>query len=114
MREHLELVARTWGADRTAARTATEQLLSELALTRLAERFPHQLSAGQAQLCSLALTLARPCEVLLLDEPEQRLGVVTQALRRRQVAGTTLLLATHSRGLVEALADDELLLEEAA
>lgn len=119
VREHLELVARTWGADRTAARTATEQLLSELALTRLAERFPHQLSAGQAQLCSLALTLARPCEVLLLDEPEQRLdedrlAAVTELLDRRRRDGVTVLLATHHRPLLQALDADELVLREAA
>lgn len=119
LQEHLVLVARTWGSDSVQARSVGDQLLSELGLTGLAERFPHQLSAGQAQLCALALTLARPGQVLLLDEPEQRLdeerlAAVTGVLDRRRRAGATLLLATHSRRLVEALADDELHLREAA
>lgn len=119
LREHLELVARTWGSDSVQARAVGDQLLSELGLTGLADRFPHQLSAGQAQLCALALTLARPGQVLLLDEPEQRLDeerldAVAEVLDRRRRAGATLLLATHSRRLVEVLVDDELRLKEAA
>lgn len=119
VREHLELVARTWGSDLAQARHATDALLSDLDLNSLADRFPHQLSTGQAQLSALALTLARPAAVLLLDEPEQRLDEerlarVAAVLHRRRRAGATLLLATHSRTLVDALADDELALRGAA
>lgn len=117
--EHLELVARTWGSDAVTARRTADQLLAELGLTRLAQRFPHQLSSGQAQLCALALTLVRPADVLLLDEPEQRLdedrlAAVSRLLDRRRREGTTLVVATHHRGLVVALGADELVLHEAA
>lgn len=119
IREHLELVARTWGSDAAQARKDMEVLLDDLDLARLADRFPHQLSAGQAQLTAVALVLARPAAVLLLDEPEQRLDEdrltrVATVLERRRRAGDTLLLATHSRTLIDALADDELTLRSAA
>lgn len=119
VREHVELVSRTWGSDPSRARQAADELLSDLDLTRLADRFPHQLSTGQAQLGAVALTLARPASVLLLDEPEQRLDEdrlarVATVLDRRRRAGDTLLVATHSRTLVDALADDVLLLRSAA
>ncbi|QFG69386.1 ABC transporter ATP-binding protein [Ornithinimicrobium pratense] len=117
--EHLELVARTWGSDAATAGRTADRLLGELGIARLAQRLPHQLSAGQAHLCALALTLARPGEVLLLDEPEQRLDedrltAVSQLLDRRRRDGATLLLATHSSRLVEELDADELVLREAA
>ena len=33
-------------------------------------RFPHELSSGQLQLFGLSLVLARPFDVLIVDEPE--------------------------------------------
>lgn len=114
--EHLRFIAATWGMSAAAATEQTEALLEELAISSLGSRFPHELSSGQSQLVSLALTLARPARVLLLDEPEQRLDaerleLVITALRSRAEAGAALVLATHSPRLLEALADDRLHLE---
>lgn len=115
--EHLQFVAATWGTSAAAARETAEALLEEFAITTLARRFPHQLSSGQSQLVALALTLARPCQVLLLDEPEQRLdperlGLVISAVRARADSGTAVVAATHSLRLLEELADRRLHLEE--
>jgi ABC-type multidrug transport system ATPase subunit len=115
--EHLQFIAATWGSDARTAREQGRQLLEELRIAPLADRFPHELSSGQSQLVSLALTLARPCSVLLLDEPEQRLdperlGLVIAALRARAAAGTAIVLASHSPRLVEELAHERLHLEE--
>lgn len=117
--EHLRFIAATWGMPVAAASEQAEALLAELAIASLGSRFPHELSSGQSQLVSLALTLARPAQVLLLDEPEQRLDaerleLVITALRSRAEAGTAVVLATHSPRLLEALADDRLHLEAAA
>lgn len=117
VREHLRLVGLTWGTPEPDV--AATQVLDELGLAALDHRFVHQLSSGQTQLFSLALTLVRPAQVLLLDEPEQRLdaerlGRVVDALRRRHEGGTTIVLATHSDHLTEALADGTLTLHGAA
>lgn len=114
--EHLQFIAATWGADRAAAEGTARDLLDELAIAPLARRYPHELSSGQTQLVGLALTLARPFDVLLLDEPEQRLdadrlGQVIDAIRRRARAGAAVVLASHSPRLLEELADDRLHLE---
>ena len=115
--EHLQFVGATWGSGARAAREQGRALLEELRILPLAGRFPHELSSGQTQLVSLALTLSRPSAVLLLDEPEQRLdpdrlALVIEALRARARAGTALVLASHSPLLVEELADQRLELEE--
>lgn len=115
--EHLQFVGATWGSDAGTARARGRSLLEELRILPLADRFPHELSSGQSQLVSLALALARPGAVLVLDEPEQRLDpdrleLVIGALRARAEAGTAIVLASHSPRLVEQLADRRLALEE--
>lgn len=115
--EHLQFIAATWGIGAKAAPAQAEELLDELQISALGRRFPHELSSGQSQLVALALTLARPCRVLLLDEPEQRLdpdrlGLVIAAIRARAEAGATVVLASHSPRLLEELAGSRLQLEE--
>ena len=110
LREHAVLVAASWGIALPEAAARADAVFAELAIAHLAARFPHELSSGQRQLFALVLTLVRPCAVLLVDEPEQRLdehrrGLVAAALRRRRDAGTTLVLVSHSPVLVEAVAD---------
>ena len=116
--EYLALVGTSWGLDLDAAIDQAEELLAELGIAALTYRFPHELSSGQRQLYGLTLVLARPCSVLVLDEPEQRLDpdrleLVTRAIERRKATGTTLVVASHSAALVARLADDRLELDEA-
>jgi ABC-type Mn2+/Zn2+ transport system ATPase subunit len=54
--------------------------------------------------------LFRPSDVLLLDEPEQRLdtakrALITNLLAERRDAGATLVLACHDPAITDALAD---------
>jgi len=117
--DHVLLVATTWNQDSTAAAQVAAEVLAELELDAFSERFPHELSSGQTQLFGLALVLVRPFEVLILDEPEQRLDpehveVVTRVLRARRDAGATLVVATHSSVLADGLADRALWLDAAA
>ncbi|WP_114907850.1 ABC transporter ATP-binding protein [Ornithinimicrobium murale] len=113
VREHLVLVATSWGTPADHAQEQSDALLTSFDLARLGRRFPHELSSGQVQLFSIALTLARPFNLLVVDEPEQRLdrhrlGLVTAALQAHVRAGTTLVFATHSADLVEQLANQVL------
>ncbi|MGO2753853.1 MAG: ABC transporter ATP-binding protein [Brachybacterium alimentarium] len=115
--EHLQFIAATWGTGAAAARSRGEELLAELRIDALGVRFPHELSSGQSQLVALALTLARPFRVLLLDEPEQRLDperldLVIGAIRARAENGTAVVLASHSPRLLGELAGSRLHLEE--
>lgn len=117
--EHLQFIGATWGTGARRAKEDGRALLDELGITHLGGRFPHELSSGQSQLVALALTLARPSRVLLLDEPEQRLDperldLVIGAVRARTRAGTAVVLASHSPHLVDELADVRLHLEEQA
>lgn len=110
LREHLVLVAASWGFSVADAEERADQLLVDFGIAGLSLRFPHELSSGQTQLFSLALTLSRRFTVLLLDEPEQRLDperlqLVGGVLRSLVDAGRTLVLSSHSPTLVEHVAD---------
>ncbi|MGM1018666.1 MAG: ABC transporter ATP-binding protein [Actinomycetota bacterium] len=113
LREQLRFVRATWGDDSDTGTRAAADRLEELGITELGERYPSELSSGQTQLFSLALTFARPCELLLLDEPEQRLDadrrdLVATAVRRRMADGVCVVFATHSPALVDAIGADVL------
>lgn len=118
LREHLSFIATTWGADASTAETAADEVGDELGLSRLADRFPHELSSGQRQLAGLATVLVRPFDVVLLDEPEQRLdhdhvSAVIAAVARRRDAGATVVVATHSDRIAGELTGRTVLLAAA-
>lgn len=115
--EQLRFVRATWDDDSASGEQAARASLEELDIANLETRYPSELSSGQLQLFCLALTLARPCRVLLLDEPEQRLdgnrrGLVAGALRRRLDAGCAIAFATHSAALVDAIGSEVLTVGE--
>lgn len=113
--EHVLLVATTWERTGALAESRAAGVLAELEIERLRERFPHELSSGQTQVVGLAMTLARPFDLLLLDEPEQRLdpdrlGTLIETLRARLDQGAAIALATHSSVLARALPGPEVTL----
>ncbi len=107
LREQVTLVAASWYGNRAETAETAERIIERLGLSPLGERFPHQVSSGQLQLFSLALTLVRPADVVLLDEPERhldsdRVDLLATLLTERAREGTAFLIATHEPALVEA------------
>jgi ABC-2 type transport system ATP-binding protein len=110
LRDHLVLLDATWGGDADTCDERVAASLADVGIGGLEGRFPHELSSGQTQLFRLALTLFRPSEVLVLDEPEQRLDTEKRALvadlvRARRDAGTTVVLACHDPAITGRVAD---------
>lgn len=107
LREQVTLVAASWYGNTAATTERADEITGRLGLTALGTRFPSQLSSGQLQLFNLALTLVRPADVVLLDEPERhldadRVRLVAALLAERAEQGTSFLVATHEAALVEA------------
>ena len=116
VREHLELVAAAHGGAAQVGVTVGAAL-AEWVLAGCAEAFPSTLSAGQLQKLFLAAVFVRPRELLVLDEPEQRLDLrmrrrLASRLRSETEDGVAVLVATHSRELAEQVADRVLVLEQ--
>jgi ABC-2 type transport system ATP-binding protein len=116
-REHLLLTARGHGVAEP-----DDVVADEIAAFGLADRIdalPSALSSGQRRRLALAAAFVRPTRLLLLDEPERRLdtGMRTRLgarLAARRDAGAAVLFASHDPALVEALADEVLVVGEDA
>lgn len=83
--------------------------LEALGVAHLAGHRPAQLSGGEAQRVALARALLLRPSVILADEPTASLDdaacatVLALLLGRAQVAGATLVIATHDARVVQAL-----------
>ena len=106
--EHLYLTARGHGV--TGAQGVVDELLAEFGLTENARSLPVTLSSGQRRRLLLAAGFVRPRELLVLDEPEQRLDRrmrtrLAERLIAEKRSGGAVLLATHDADLVRTVAD---------
>lgn len=70
--------------------------------------FPQELSGGQKQRLAIARSIVNHPEILIADEPTGNLDPVNtyeviQLLRKVNSLGTTVLLTTHNKGVVDML-----------
>lgn len=115
VREHLQFVAAAHGVP--DAGQWVEWALTDRNLTGSADNLPSALSSGQRQALSLASALVRPRDLLILDEPEQRLdpgarGRLIERIAAEKADGTAVLVATHDHTLAIEVADRILVLED--
>ena len=88
-----------------------DELLDLVNLTAQADRYPRQISGGQAQRCALARALAPRPDVLLLDEPLSALDALVRTRLRDEIrriqqrVGITALYVTHDQSEAMAIAD---------
>lgn len=115
--EHLLLTARGHGV--TAPDTLVDELLDDFGLTDHGGVLPVALSSGQRRRLLLAAGFARPRQLLVLDEPEQRLdqrmrAALAERLRAETARGGAVLLATHDPELLESVANLAVLVDDDA
>ncbi len=96
------------------ARTQSEiaelvpQVLDMVGLGDKQKNFPHELSGGEKQRVAIARAMVHRPEVIIADEPTGNLDPfhtweIINLLQRINQLGTTLLLATHDKQIIDAL-----------
>lgn len=77
-------------------------------LERKAFNFPSQLSGGEKQRVAIARALVNQPDVLIADEPTGNLDPsntydIVQILKKINDLGTTIILTTHNKGVIDEL-----------
>jgi cell division transport system ATP-binding protein len=70
--------------------------------------FPHQLSGGEKQRVAIARAIVNQPDVIIADEPTGNLDPVNtyeiiQILKKINDLGTTVILTTHNKGVIDSL-----------
>lgn len=83
-------------------------VLSMVGLTRKAKLYPHQISGGEQQRASLARAMVNGPAILIADEPTGNLDPemsmdIMRMLNEFNFRGTTILMATHEKEIVNTM-----------
>lgn len=79
--------------------------------------FPHELSGGEKQRVAIARAIINQPDIIIADEPTGNLDPlnthdVVHILRKINDLGTTIVLATHDKGVVDSLGRRVIVMEQ--
>jgi cell division transport system ATP-binding protein len=106
--ENVAFALEVIGKPRHTIRTVVPEVLDLVNLAGKADRTPSELSGGEAQRVAIARAFVNRPLVLLADEPtgnldpETSTGIMT-LLERINRTGTTVVMATHDRQIVDSM-----------
>ena len=86
-------------------------------LTKKIWSFPHELSGGEIQRVAIARAIINQPDIILADEPTGNLDPVNtydivQILKKINDLGTTIILATHNKGVIDSLGKRVITMEQ--
>lgn len=102
----------------TGSRRAAEDLMGRFGLKPHASSFISELSTGMKRILDLATATAKTPALLILDEPSSGLAVaeiehLAELIKRwRDLSGAAVLVVEHDAALVEAIADEVVVLTD--
>lgn len=106
--DNVAYVLQVTGGTRREIRDKVPDILRLTALSTKLHNFPDQLSGGEQQRVSVARAFVNHPPLLLADEPtgnldpETAIGIM-QLLYRINRAGTTVIVATHAKAMVDQM-----------
>lgn len=105
-RENVGFALQVIGHEPRLMHTKVNKALSRVGLARRADSLPQELSGGEQQRVSLARALVNEPKLLLADEPTGNLDPessldIMNLLCEVAETGTTVLVATHDRDIVD-------------
>jgi len=106
--ENVAFALEAIGRPRHVVRSQVPAILDLVGLAKKSGNFPHELSGGEQQRVSIARAFVNRPLILLADEPTGNLDPATSVgimklLDRINRTGTTVVMATHDRGIVDTM-----------
>ncbi len=106
--ENVAFALEVIGRPRNVVKTQVPAILELVGLGNKADRLPSELSGGEQQRVSIARAFVNRPLILLADEPTGNLDPATSVgimrlLDRINKTGTTVVMATHDRGIVDTM-----------
>ncbi|WP_330371189.1 cell division ATP-binding protein FtsE [Alkaliphilus transvaalensis] len=98
-------------------RRQVPMMLGMVGLSERANQYPHQLSGGEKQRVSIARAIVNNPSILIADEPTGNLDPETaweimKVLRQINRRGTTILMVTHAKDIVDVMQQRVIALEK--
>ncbi len=106
--ENVAFALEAIGRPKSAIKDAVPQILDLVGLSKKQSNMPDELSGGEQQRVSIARAFVNRPLILLADEPTGNLDPATSVgimklLDRINRTGTTVVMATHDRGIVDTM-----------
>jgi cell division transport system ATP-binding protein len=106
--ENVAFAMEVVGASNQEIKQDVPQLLELVGLANKLNQFPSQLSGGEKQRVAIARALIHRPSVILADEPTGNLDLlntwdIVRLLLKINELGTTIILATHDREIINTL-----------
>lgn len=106
--ENVSFALEVSGAPNTRIKQIVPQVLELVGLANKFERYPGQLSGGEQQRVVIARSLVHRPKVIIADEPTGNLDSINteeiiEILKKINEYGTTVVLVTHNREVVNQL-----------
>jgi len=106
--ENVAFALEVIGKPRHVVKKQVPAILELVGLSQKMSNFPHELSGGEQQRVSIARAFVNRPLILLADEPTGNLDPQTSVgimrlLDRINRTGTTVVMATHDRGIVDTM-----------
>ncbi len=106
--ENVAFALQVSGTPRARIQEVVPKVLDIVGLKQKYERYPHQLSGGEQQRVVIARSLVHRPKILVADEPTGNLDAVNtqeiiEILKKINQFGTTILLVTHNKEIVNQL-----------
>jgi cell division transport system ATP-binding protein len=115
--ENIAYVMEVIGATEEEIYRDVNQVLEIVGLEERAQNFPAELSGGERQRAAIARALIHRPDVILADEPTGNLDPyntleILRLLLKIHDLGTTVILATHNKEIINSLGKRVITLEE--
>jgi cell division transport system ATP-binding protein len=106
--ENVAFALETCGAPSNKVKHIVPQVIKIVGLEGKEERYPYQLSGGEQQRVVIARSLVHKPKLLVADEPTGNLDSINtreivDLLKKINDLGTTVILVTHDRDVVNSL-----------